>query len=108
MPTYPFVQGDTSTKFFRLNSGGVAESIFGMTITAKLVDRFGVEKNTAGDVAILDDGTEENRGRVSWTPDAADVEIGASPYRLRFYVTSGPETKPFPDAAPLVFEVFAP
>lgn len=80
MLTIELVEGWTGAVPLTLEADGVAAVLTGLTITGHLYDKDGTEVDTTGDVSV----TSAAAGQIDWTPDAADLDVDASPYELRF------------------------
>ena len=90
---FPFVQGITGARVYRLVNDGVAVDIQGMTVELLLRDPTGTQiAFTTPKVVNLDDGTDALRGQVQVNLAATDV-VAETNYAMRFRVTDGLATK---------------
>lgn len=85
----PVTEGHTLPLEHRLLTAGVPLDIQGLVVALVLEDRAGVAVDTAGKVTNLDDGTEEMRGKVRFSPDDGDLLADGAPYHLQWRVTDG-------------------
>jgi hypothetical protein len=83
------VEGQTEPIIHQLLNEGVPVLIQGMDVELVLQKKDGTAVDTASKVENLDDGTEPMRGKVSYSPDAADLVNAGSPYYVRWKVTDG-------------------
>jgi hypothetical protein len=81
------VEGQTEPIIHQLLNEGEPVAIQGMMVELVLQKRDGIAINTSGKITNLDDGTEPNRGKVRYSPDAADLTKAGSPYFVRWKVT---------------------
>ena len=85
----PVVEGWTEPIVHRLLNDKVPVLIQGMDVALILIGHDGTAVDTTGKVANEDDGTEPNRGRVAYRPDAGDLVAAKSMYSVRWRVTDG-------------------
>lgn len=76
----------------------------GYTVDLVGVDGTGASVNFTAKVGIVD----AEAGIVYYDPDAADLTLARSPYRLRWKTTTGGRSAFFPRAGPLVWNIEKP
>jgi hypothetical protein len=76
-------EGWTGNIDMQLLADGVAVDLTGVTVALVLTGRDAVAVDTTGDVAVFEAAT----GKIRWNPDAADLAVTKSPYRIRAKVT---------------------
>lgn len=85
----PAVEGQTEPIIHQLLNEGEPFLIQGMTVELVLQKKDGTAISTSGKTTNLDDGTAPNKGKVKYSPDAADLTKAGSPYYVRWKVTDG-------------------
>jgi hypothetical protein len=86
---------------FKVN-GAIPGSPLPGTPVLILHNKYGVEIDTAADVAV----TDINLWKVSYTPDVADLNAEGSPYSAHWKVTSGGQDIYFPSGAADVWTIY--
>lgn len=100
------VEGWTEPIRHRLLNDGVALDIQGRTVELILETKAGVAVDTTGKTANLDDGTEDLKGVVEYTPEAGDLMADDSPYYVVWKVTAFGEDAFWPNGAAAKMKVY--
>lgn len=90
-----WVEGETQSRDYRLDSGTAADDLTGKTLTVVLTKRDGTPVASPGTV-VADPDQIANKGKCTYTPAASTFIAADGPYRARFRAQQGPQLKFYP------------
>jgi hypothetical protein len=104
-----WTEGETAPRDFILKEDELPFDLTGFLVALALFDRTGAAVTTTGDITVASPQTGVDKGRVTYTPDSADLTKAKGDMHAKFKVTdpSGGEGY-FPRGEPDIWRVYKP